>query len=55
MWVFSMPILGNQPMTGSPGLRRHGEASDLPMRSGFSRLPSRSLRARRLDLGRAGI
>jgi hypothetical protein len=36
MWVFSMPVVGNRPMTGSDAVRRIGEASDLAMDIGFS-------------------
>jgi hypothetical protein len=35
MWVFSMPVVGNRPMTGSGGVPRIGEASDLAMDIGF--------------------
>ena len=35
MWVFSMPVVGKGPMTGSQGVRGIGEPSDPAMNIGF--------------------
>jgi hypothetical protein len=54
MWVFSMPVIGNQPMTGFAGVCATTKPLICPWDRAFRGLTAMS-RHRRLDLGEAGI